>query len=288
MKSGLLTVSKIYFCVYFVLTSVYCLLSSIPYTYFFLIKEPPYEWLIAFARYQPLLCWLAVFCLLFVNWKKRNAVWARAVFAATASLAVYLTAHNFILHIKNGPAAYVGALALLLPVILVAAQEILGSPPWKRDGKLIFLSYSNAVLIAFLVTAISSGSIVLRHFREPKAFELPNSLFVLDEFLTGLWLALLLVSVANLLLPFICRVTGRPWAVIVAVGAFISLGLGYAAARFLENNLSFHGWQNYLYAACIGASLALAGGGLFASSSDGTEGNPSESAAGRRIVPYVV
>ena len=288
MKSGLLTVSKIYFCVYFVLTSVYCLLSSIPYTYFFLIKEPPYEWLMAFARYQPLLCWLAVFCLVFVKWKKRNTAWVRAMFAATAGLAVYLTAHNFILHIKNGPAAYVGALMFLLPIILAAAQEIFGSPLWKRNGNRIFLSYSNAVFIALIVTAISSGSVALRHYREPKAFELPNYLFVVDEFLTGICLALLLVSVANLLLPFICRITGRPWAVIAAVGTFISLGLGYAASRFLENNLSFHGWQNYLYAACIGASLALAGSSIFASSSNGRGGNLSESTTGSRIVPYAV
>ncbi len=262
MKSGLLTVSKIYFCVYFVLTSVYCLLSSIPYTYFFLIKEPPYEWLMTFARYQPLLCWLAVFCLVFVKWKKRNTAWVRAMFAATAGLAVYLTAHNFILHIKNGPAAYVGALMFLLPIILAAAQEIFGSPLWKRNGNRIFLSYSNAVFIALIVTAISSGSVALRHYREPKAFELPNYLFVVDEFLTGICLALLLVSVANLLLPFICRITGRPWAVIAAMGTFISLGLGYAASRFLENIIGEKDWNGILQGTFtlvlwIGVSICL-------------------------------
>src|SRR5258708_3643999 len=233
MKSGLLTLSRVYFCVYFVLTSVYCLLSSIPYTYFFLIKEPPYDWLIALARYQPLLCWLAVACLVFVNWKRRHTASARVMFAATAGLAAYLTAHNFVLHIRNGPAAYVGALALLLPVILATAQEIFGSPPWKRESNRVFLSYSNAVLIAFLVTAISGGAVALRHYWETKAFELPQYLFVLYELITAVLLALLLVSIANLFLPFLSRITGRSRAVIIAMGTFIALGLSYAASQFL-------------------------------------------------------
>ena len=41
----------------FVLTSIYCLLAFLPYTFFFLIKAPPYSWMPWFAPSgNPVLC----------------------------------------------------------------------------------------------------------------------------------------------------------------------------------------------------------------------------------------
>ena len=37
---------------YFVLTSLYCLLAYLPYTFFFLIKSPPYAWMPWFVHHQ--------------------------------------------------------------------------------------------------------------------------------------------------------------------------------------------------------------------------------------------
>jgi hypothetical protein len=43
--------------IYFVLTSIYCLLAFLPYTFFFLIKAPPYSWMPWFAPSgNPVLC----------------------------------------------------------------------------------------------------------------------------------------------------------------------------------------------------------------------------------------
>ena len=38
--------------IYFVLTSIYCLLAFLPYTFFFLIKARPYAWMPWFVRHQ--------------------------------------------------------------------------------------------------------------------------------------------------------------------------------------------------------------------------------------------
>lgn len=55
VKPWIVSLAKLCFGAYFVLASLYCVLAFIPYTYSFLIKEPPSETLILFTRYHSLL-----------------------------------------------------------------------------------------------------------------------------------------------------------------------------------------------------------------------------------------
>ena len=48
-----------FFGAYFALTSLYCLLAFLPYTYYSLIKSPAYSWMPWFVRHHALLFWLA-------------------------------------------------------------------------------------------------------------------------------------------------------------------------------------------------------------------------------------
>ena len=59
VKSFLDVLLKILFGVFFVLTSVYCLLAFLPYTYYALIKAPTFAWFPQFAQDHALLFWLA-------------------------------------------------------------------------------------------------------------------------------------------------------------------------------------------------------------------------------------
>jgi hypothetical protein len=62
--------------IYFVLTSIYCLLAFLPYTFFFLIKAPPYSWMPWFVRHQATLYSVAASAAVAANWPLREA-WAK-------------------------------------------------------------------------------------------------------------------------------------------------------------------------------------------------------------------
>ena len=57
---------------YFALTSLYCLLAFLPYTYCSFIKAPPYAWMPGFTHHQAALYWLAVAAATLANWPVRQ------------------------------------------------------------------------------------------------------------------------------------------------------------------------------------------------------------------------
>ena len=60
MRSWTATFLKLIWGIYLVLTSIYCLLAFLPYTYFALIKAPAYSWMPWFAHHHRPLYWLAL------------------------------------------------------------------------------------------------------------------------------------------------------------------------------------------------------------------------------------
>ena len=95
MKSCLHGVLKFLAGAYFLLTSLYCLLAFIPYTYLFLVKEPPYPWLIWFIRHHSMLYWLAFGAMLYAWWpRRRNPVIVTALGLLTWGV-VQLVAFRF-------------------------------------------------------------------------------------------------------------------------------------------------------------------------------------------------
>ena len=57
----------------FVLTSIYCLLAFLPYTFFFLIKARPYAWMPWFVRHQATLYSVAASAAVAANWPLSEA-----------------------------------------------------------------------------------------------------------------------------------------------------------------------------------------------------------------------
>src|SRR4051812_50179045 len=47
---------------FLLVTSQYCLLAFLPYTYHAFIHAPPYLWMLVFVKYHGLLYWLAIIC----------------------------------------------------------------------------------------------------------------------------------------------------------------------------------------------------------------------------------
>ena len=60
MRRWTATFLKLVWGIYLVLTSIYCLLAFLPYTYFALIKAPAYSWMPWFAHHHRPLYWLAL------------------------------------------------------------------------------------------------------------------------------------------------------------------------------------------------------------------------------------
>jgi hypothetical protein len=96
-----------------VLRSDVVVLSSgvLPYTFFFLIKAPPYAWMPWFARHQAARYWIAAASAVMANWRPL-AAWRQRDrrFLAGVGLwgvaGIYLSWHPFLRILEDNRAAY--------------------------------------------------------------------------------------------------------------------------------------------------------------------------------------
>ena len=151
--------------IYFVLTSIYCLLAFLPYTFFFLIKARPYAWMPWFVRHQATLYSVAASAAVAANWPLREA-WAkrehRFLIGAGRLLAagVYLSLHPFLRGLEDNRTAHSWSLASLLPLIAFTLWRQVGDRPVEQNGpENGQLGYSEGLLIAAAVSVIyTAGS----------------------------------------------------------------------------------------------------------------------------------
>ena len=131
MRTWLLIISSACWGIYLLLTSIYCLLAFLPYTYVALIKEPPYAWLPWFAQHQALLYFVCLTLLGISRWK-RPRFGALAIFLIGGGM--YVSLRPFLPSITDNWAAYTWSLISLLPVIAVAVMDATeGWPETSRD-----------------------------------------------------------------------------------------------------------------------------------------------------------
>src|SRR4029077_21146624 len=121
LKLWINTVLRLVSGTYFVLTSLYCLLAFLPYTYCAFIKAPPYPWMPWFTHHQAALYWAAA---------AAGAIAANgAIFAASrrskekeldgaigllVAFGIYLSINPFLPALPNKWEAYWWSLASLL------------------------------------------------------------------------------------------------------------------------------------------------------------------------------
>src|SRR5437588_4213348 len=203
MKSCLHGVLKFLAGAYFLLTSLYCLLAFIPYTYLFLVKEPPYPWLIWFIRHHSLLYWFAFGAMLYVWWPRRKNPVILASFGLQAIIGIYFTASNFLPNLQNNGWAFAMSVAVLGPVLLAAASDVFRKADSESGGGEQFMfSYSNAAVTGVLIAILSiAGSLTAGHL-DPQLFIHPSSglELMLCVIAAHVLLALLMLSVVNAIL----------------------------------------------------------------------------------------
>ena len=84
MQFWLRTCLKALSAAYFLLTSVYCLLAYLPYTYYAVIKAPPNPWVPWFAMHHVQIYWALLLCGVGAYWPHRRTTKFLIYFAASA------------------------------------------------------------------------------------------------------------------------------------------------------------------------------------------------------------
>jgi hypothetical protein len=253
---------------YFVLTSLYCLLAFLPYTFFFLIKAPAYAWMPWFVRHQAALFWIAAASGVAANWPVRVAWLHRdsrflAGIALSVAGGIYLWFRPFLPALEDNRGAYWWSVAALLPVLALALwkqpdQEHSLEPPSEDNRS---LRYSSALLIALLVCAIYFVGARMRFYDETHAlrFHWADAQLTLWSLLSHAVLAIVVVSIINLIFGLAAKTATPRRFRRLGIAAMVLLSLWIMLSRFLANALSFNGWAAQVYSALLALALTLWG-----------------------------
>jgi len=268
LRLWLNTVLKAVSGTYFVLTSLYCLLAFLPYTFYFLIKAPAYAWMPWFVHHQAVLYWLAAAAPVAANWrlvaswrsKDRRFLTGVGLLAATG---LYLTFRPFLRTVADNRSAYWWSLAALLPLIALALwqQSDKAQRPADESTDHRPFAYSGGLLIAFVVSMVYVGGARFHVYHETGAvrFHSADAELMLWSLVSHFVLAIVVLSIINLIFVLAAR-TAKPQAVRRGVfGAAVFASLGTLLLRFLQDALSFGGWDARVYAASLALALTLWG-----------------------------
>lgn len=253
------------------LTSLYCLLAFLPYTYYALIKSPAYSWMPFFVRHHALLFWLASLgaAIAFRQAKKRIAYIISV--AILYCCGTFLSLRPLLAGLESNRTAYWGSLASLWMVILVVAilegpgsvgvRSEIGTEQTRTPERVFHLSYVVGILVAIGTALASTAGATVKSYNDTKAlhFRAADSLETLWSVVSHILVAILLVSVVNLI-RIAASKSSRPREVRRALlGALVFAFQWILYVRFLGNALSFEGWAAHVYAASLAGALTLLG-----------------------------
>ncbi len=250
---------------YFVLTSLYCLLAFLPYTFCAFIKTPPYAWMPWLAHHQAALYWSAIVAALIPAWPWQNHRRTWVGFVALVAAGMYLTFRPFLPGLENNNAAYAWSLISLLPLIGISLVKS-ASTASQHGGRLVEgpaqpFGFSAALLVAIVVSVIYSIGARVRLYGDSRthSFHWQDAALAFWSLVSHLALAILVLSTLNLIFLLAAK-TSKPRVLRRAlVGTLVAVVLSFVLARFLGNAMSFDGWSAYLYASAFALTLTLWG-----------------------------
>lgn len=253
---------------YFILTSLYCLLAYLPYTFFFLIKSPPYAWMPWFVHHQAALYWIALLAAVASRWsfsdhsiRKPQFVLS---FAALTIAGVYVSVRPFLSNLESTRATYWWSLASLFPLLLISASQLFTSKAScteEASGSSGMYRYSGALLSATVISFIYIAGAHMRLYSQTRVIGIHTSDFgyAAWSLISHFALAVAILSIVNLVL-LASRRTPKPRIVqLVLNTALVFAALWIVLFGFLDSALSFSGWSAHLYAAALALALTLWG-----------------------------
>lgn len=247
--------------IYLLLSSIYCLLAFLPYTFFALVKAPPYEWIAGFAHYQGILYLAMLTPVAILQLRKQRDLMAMAAFSLLGAAGIYLVARPFMPHLQNDWSAYWWGLASLVPLIVVAVLGVRGHWPEDRgtaDGRSPFV-YSNALLLAICVAVVYAISAAMHSWTEVRPLGAHWAQLEMAGWsgLTHVVVGMLVFSILNLIRIVSWR-TRRPQTVnmvLVATAVFVALWI--VLLRFVDSALTFSGVTAYVCSGCLSFAVTL-------------------------------
>ena len=253
------TFLKLLWGTYLLLTSLYCLLAFLPYTYYALIKAPAYEWMPWFAHHHALLYWLVWVGAAVAYWPEKRAAWQAGIILVLAVPGVYLLARPFIPSVQSDRSAYVASLLALAALLLTTFPDAGRIWLHREEGRSEQFPYSTAVLTGVLIALLYSAGTILHVYLDKgtAGFHTAEAELTAWSLVSHVTLAVAVFSVFN----FISLLAARRLRIALVAALFFAalwLGLG----RFLSSAMSFEGWPAQLYAACLAAALTLFAGSL--------------------------
>lgn len=278
---------------YLVLTSIYCLLAFLPYTYVALIKSPAYAWMPWFAHHQAALYWLtliAAAAALWPAWKNRAAA---LLFGSLALAGIYLAAKPFLPTLQNNWAAYRWSLIALVPLTLVAATDIRAHWPQaaSQSDDASLLDYWNGVWIAVVVALLYAVSEKAHSYAAHRSLNLSFAQAEITAWsmVSHVLVALIVLSVLNLVRLATRRMRRQNSVRAAVYGLLAAFIIAIVADRFLASALTFEGWPAHLYSALLGVSLTLFLASLVLRFLSGANRGASERSSFRfRLIPAAV
>jgi arylsulfatase A-like enzyme len=265
MNVVLRAILKLVSAIYCALTSIYCLLAFLPYTYYALIKAPAYEWMPWFAQHHVMLYWLACIASVAGYWPQRRTKFHVLLLTTLAVFGLVLTFNPVLPAIQSNASAFAWSLAALAWILLPALSSLLdlaGAEQQSRQTTLI--GYTGPLLAALLIGILSVAGNQLREYQESGSASMHWSTAELWTWslVTHVVLALILVTGLDLL-SIAARKTCFPRIVRdLTVAALVFSALFLACSRFLQDALSASPFHAYLYAGMLAATAVCFGRAL--------------------------
>lgn len=281
MRKWLDGILKLAWGAFLALTSLYCLLAFLPYTYYALIKSPPYSWVPVFVGHHALLFWIvtAGAAVAFRPKAKKGAI----AFGVAACAGIFLTARPFLATLESDRAAFWGSLAGLWLIILVVALCGLQSSGESQEAsaekseprRTLHFSYATGAVLAACIALVNTAAVQIKSQADVKTvqFHAADGFEAFWSVISHVLVAIILISTLNLIRMAASKSPQPRYTRWMLSGGLIFAALWVLFLRFLENALSFEGWAAYLYAASLAAALTLLGFSIgrpfFAAASEG-------------------
>jgi len=255
---------------YFIVTSLYCLLAFLPYTYCAFIKAPPYPWMPWFTHHQALLYWIALASAMAAGnpgFRNNLGRLKEARFMVAAGLfaiaGIYLGARPFLPGLQNTRTAFLWSFASLLPLIALSFWRTPDSASEERPepAESNSFPYSLGLMVALAVSVIYTLGARIQIYQESRALELHPQAFQLAfwSLISHFALAMAVLSGLNLIYLLASRTPQPAAARRAMIGITIAGGLWFVLVRFLDNAMSFDGPLASGYALALSVALTLWG-----------------------------